>query len=226
MTCLAVVMFLGIAGCSSGKRSVARYPAPVFDTKPLPPPPRQWIPQPVAPPPRVVTPPQVYAEAGWIPPGGISSKWSDIVIHHSATHTGSASSFDRFHRTVKNWDELGYHFVIGNGTDTGDGQVEVGPRWTKQKHGAHCKTPDNYYNDHGIGICLVGDFSRSGPSAAQLASLTRLLGFLTEQCHVPPSRIETHRGVTHKTQCPGRYFPLAQVKRDLLLAQPQLAGGR
>ena len=29
---------------------------------------------------------------------------------------------------AKGWDELGYHFVIGNGTDTRDGQVEVGSR--------------------------------------------------------------------------------------------------
>lgn len=222
-TCLAMVMLMGVAGCSSGKQSVSRYPAPIFDTKPLPPR-RQWTPRPVVPPPPVISSPQVYAEAGWMPPGGISGKWSDIVIHHSATHTGGAKAFDTYHRNVNKWDELGYHFVIGNGTDTGDGQVEVGPRWTKQKHGAHCKTPDNFYNDHGVGICLVGDFSKRGPSSAQLASLTRLLGFLTDRCHIPMARIETHGGVTHKTECPGRYFPLERVKRDLLLMQPQLAG--
>jgi 5-methylcytosine-specific restriction endonuclease McrA len=36
--------------------------------------------------------------------------------------------FDRSHRD-KGWDELGYHFVIGNGTSSGDGVVEVGTRW-------------------------------------------------------------------------------------------------
>ena len=33
---------------------------------------------------------------------------------------------------------------IGNGSDTVDGQIEVGSRWVKQKVGAHAKTPDNW----------------------------------------------------------------------------------
>ncbi|MFQ5589758.1 MAG: peptidoglycan-binding protein, partial [Phycisphaerae bacterium] len=58
--------------------------------------------------------------------GRISPRWTTIVIHHSATETGGASLFDRFHRK-RGWDGLGYHFVIGNGTDTPDGLIEVGP---------------------------------------------------------------------------------------------------
>ena len=79
------------------------------------------------------------------------------------------------------WDELGYHFVIGNGRGTPDGMIEVGSRWHKQKHGAHCKTPDNYFNNHGIGICLVGDFTKRRPSAAQMASLEQLVRFLSNK---------------------------------------------
>lgn len=144
----------------------------------------------------------------------VSRRWTNIVIHHSATSKGGAKAFDKFHRR-KGWDELGYHFVIGNGSDTADGVIEVGSRWHKQKHGAHCKTPDNYYNDHGIGICLVGDFSRSRPSARQMASLQRLVRFLGRECRIPPSRVTTHREITHKTACPGRYFPLSAVRRAL-----------
>src|SRR4051812_3753672 len=54
-----------------------------------------------------------------------ANQWQYIVIHHSATPSGSAAAFDRMHR-AKGWDELGYHFVIGNGTMSGDGQIEVG----------------------------------------------------------------------------------------------------
>ena len=154
-------------------------------------------------------------EPGWLPPGRLSKRWSEIVIHHSGSATGSAATFDNYHRSVQKWDELGYHFVIGNGRGSGDGEVEVGSRWRKQKHGAHCKTPDNHYNDHGIGICLVGDFNRAHPTAAQLASLNRLLRFLTAACRIPESRIHTHKGVTRKTACPGRNFNLAAVKRGL-----------
>ena len=55
-----------------------------------------------------------------------SRRWQYIVIHHSATHGGGAKSFDSMHRG-NGWDELGYHFVVGNGTDTGDGTVRGRP---------------------------------------------------------------------------------------------------
>lgn len=145
----------------------------------------------------------------------ISSRWTTIVIHHSGTEGGGAKTFDKHHREQNGWDELGYHFVIGNGTATPDGFVEVGSRWHKQKHGAHCKTPDNYYNEHGIGICLVGNFDRTRPTAKQMASLERLLRYLCTACGIPPTQITTHRGVTGKTRCPGRYFSIAALRRAM-----------
>jgi len=151
--------------------------------------------------------------AAWFPRGGkISPRWTTVVVHHSATPSGSARSFDRFHRD-KGWDELGYHFVIGNGSDTPDGMVEVGSRWHKQKHGAHCKTPDNYFNEHGVGVCLVGDFTKSRPTRRQLAALQRLTGFLCEQCGISPNRVVSHQAVTHKTACPGRFLPMSSLRR-------------
>ncbi len=152
----------------------------------------------------------------WYPRGRrISPRWTSIVIHHSATANGGASAFDKYHREANGWDELGYHFVIGNGTHTSDGHIEVGSRWHKQKHGAHCKTPDNYYNNHGIGICLVGNFERTSPTAKQMAALIRLTRFLADRCHIPAYRVTTHSCVNHKTRCPGRYFSLAMVQRAL-----------
>ena len=145
----------------------------------------------------------------------ISSRWTTIVIHHSGTSSGGAKTFDRHHREHNGWDELGYHFVIGNGTATPDGFVEVGSRWHKQKHGAHCKTPDNYYNEHGIGICLVGNFDRTKPTARQMASLERLLRYLCTVCKISPRQITTHRGVTGKTRCPGRNLSLTALRRAM-----------
>lgn len=152
-------------------------------------------------------------ERSWVPPSGrIHPRWTSIVVHHSATSRGGAKTFDRFHR-AKGWDELGYHFVIGNGSDTPDGFVEVGPRWRKQKTGAHCKTPNNHYNDHGIGICLVGDFTKSRPSARQMASLTRLTKFLCYYRGIPATNVTSHSRITGNTQCPGARFPLARLQQ-------------
>jgi len=157
----------------------------------------------------------VTPEPGWIPPGGISSRWTCIVIHHSGSDYSTPQSMDRYHREVRGWDELGYHFVIGNGIGYPDGKVFVGPRWRKQKHGAHCKVPGNYYNEHGIGICLIGDFERHPPTEKQMQALARLCAFLMEKCHIPIDRIYTHGGITGKTRCPGRYFSMSDLLRRL-----------
>lgn len=150
------------------------------------------------------------------PPGGISREWKYIVVHHSATHTGGARRFHRSHKFNNGWEHgLGYHFVIGNGTDTPQGVVEVGHRWTKQLHGAHCKTPDNRYNDRGIGICLVGNFENAPPSAAQMETLAGLVWHLMNACDIPPSRLYTHGGLTHRTACPGSNFSLPELKRRI-----------
>jgi len=132
--------------------------------------------------------------------------WRYIVVHHSATHKGSAAVFDNWHRNHNGWDELGYHFVIGNGTYTGDGRVEVGSRWPKQKHGAHCKVgQDETYNNFGIGICLVGDFQKEWPTEAQMRSLARLVDYLSAKYEIPDARIIGH-GDVDDTRCPGRHF--------------------
>jgi N-acetylmuramoyl-L-alanine amidase len=114
--------------------------------------------------------------------------WKFIVIHHSASPTGNAAAFDRQHRTQNGWDELGYHFVIGNGRGSGDGLVEVGPRWWKQKYGAHAKTPDNRFNNFGVGICLVGNFETARPTAQQQRQLATLVAWLMTTYDIPPQK--------------------------------------
>ena len=140
-----------------------------------------------------------------------ANSWDWIVVHHSATPTGGAKAFDIMHK-AKGWDELGYHFVIGNGTDTHDGQIEVGSRWPKQKWGAHTKTPDNRYNEHGIGICLVGNFDVSHPTDAQLKSLAHLVSYLMKTYHIPADHVLGHRDCK-STDCPGKLLSIAQVRR-------------
>jgi N-acetylmuramoyl-L-alanine amidase len=146
----------------------------------------------------------------WIPVVA-ARPWRWIVIHHSATPNGNAAVFDRDHRE-KGWDELGYHFVIGNGTDSGDGQVEVGPRWPIQKHGAHAKTPSEEFNNFGIGICLVGNFDEERPTPAQMRSCAKLVAFLMKNYNIHPDHVLGHNN-TKPTDCPGRFMSVATVRR-------------
>jgi hypothetical protein len=140
-------------------------------------------------------------------------RWEYIVIHHSDTKVGSATSFDRYHREVRKWDSLGYDFVIGNGSLSRDGLVEVGPRWVKQTIGAHAGVKK--FNEDGIGICLVGDFSQTRPTAAQMQSLARLVGHLMKTYNIPPARVIGHNEAKDgKTNCPGKYMNLAALRRS------------
>lgn len=137
--------------------------------------------------------------------------WRWIVVHHSASPTGSAAIFDKEHK-AKGWDGVGYHFVIGNGTNSGNGQVEVTDRWPIQKWGAHAKTPDNRFNEYGVGICLVGNFDIERPTAQQAQSLAKLVAFLMQRYNIPPERVIGH-GQTKPTDCPGRNLSIAAVRK-------------
>jgi hypothetical protein len=154
----------------------------------------------------------VTADASW--DVQITREWHHIVVHHSASNTGSAAIFDKAHRE-RGWDGLGYHFVIGNGSASGDGEVEVGYRWKGQIQGAHAGNAE--YNQHGIGICLVGDFENGGhPSAKQMASLRRLVRFLQVKTGIPTSEVIGHGNVPGKqTQCPGKGMDLDAFRASL-----------
>ena len=143
-------------------------------------------------------------------------KWRYIVIHHSATTVGGAASFHREH--AKKWKNgLGYHFVIGNGSSTQNGEIEVGPRWLRQGKGIDGAHAGNKrYNKFGVGVCLVGDYSKSGPSKDQIAALRKLCRTLMARYGIPKSRIFPHKDVRRgHTDCPGKKFPFKAFVRSL-----------
>jgi len=149
------------------------------------------------------------------------NKWEYVVLHHSATNEGSADSFDKYHRDKKKWEHgLAYHFVIGNGNGSGNGEIEVGDRWKKQLHGAHTANMD--LNRISIGICLVGNFEADNePTNNQLASLVSLVTYFSEKYHIPKSRIVRHSQVLQKgTACPGKNFPYEQLINEVNSLHP------
>lgn len=139
--------------------------------------------------------------------------WKYVVVHHSANARGGLDQIDRDHRKVLGFEGCGYHFVIGNGTDSPDGQVEVAERWQNQKHGVHCRngrTPD--VNEYGIGICLVGDLEKSAPTPKQVAAAKALVAYLGDRYTIAAGRTETHAHLAASpTSCPGRLFPAQAI---------------
>ncbi|MDR4505009.1 MAG: peptidoglycan recognition protein family protein [Candidatus Scalindua sp.] len=152
------------------------------------------------------------------------NSWRQIVIHHSATNGGDAHAFDTYHREKRKWaNGLAYHFVIGNGSGSKDGEIEVGDRWTKQIHGAHTANMD--INRIAIGICLVGNFEdEQVPTQSQMDSLIRLTNYLSDRYHIPKSNVIGHNQVTQKfTACPGKNFPFQTLLNRISPFQVQAA---
>ena len=142
-------------------------------------------------------------------------RWQAIVIHDSGSLVGSAKTIDRAHRRLGR-DGLGYHFVINNSSGTGDGQIERGPRWRSQISGAHsagARSP--WLNEHAIGICVIGDFRRRAPTAAQMERLVWLVQQIqarlrigSDQVILPTDLEGGHGDLSH--------FPAEKLRGQLL----------
>jgi hypothetical protein len=145
-------------------------------------------------------------------------RWQFIVVHNSGTRQGNARVFDYYHRHVRRMQNgLAYHFVIGNGTSTGNGQIEIGDRWRRQINGGHVHS--DYLNNISLGICLVGDFNRDQPTRAQLDACEELIRYLRQRCGgtgrgaIP---VKPHREINPPrwpTDCPGDDFPYSWFRR-------------
>ena len=146
-------------------------------------------------------------------------RWKYIIIHHSATRVGNARMMDNYHRKKRHMrNGLAYHFVIDNGTSgRKDGQVEVGRRWSLQLPGGHVR--ERWLNNCGIGICLVGNFNKQYVTKAQFESLVKLVARLRRTYGIPLRNVRGHKDFRGEhTECPGRHFPMAKLKKRLTKA--------
>jgi hypothetical protein len=142
------------------------------------------------------------------------ARWRYIVVHNSGTRQGNAKAFEFYHTNVRKMPNgLAYQFVIGNGTSSGDGEIEVGSRWTRQINGGHVHS--DYLNNIALGICLVGDFNQEKPTQKQLDSLDELIRYLRQRVGKIDAKwavVKAHREINPPrwpTDCPGNDFPYA-----------------
>lgn len=136
-----------------------------------------------------------------------NSVWRTLTVHHSGTSAGNAAMFGRDH-TRRHMGGLFYHFVIGNGSHSPDGGLEVGFRWPRQ-------IPANRAYD--IQICLVGDFNKQYVSEAQFSTLVTLMSILREDYDIPIGSVRKHEDIKGKhTACPGKHFPFERLISELI----------
>jgi hypothetical protein len=135
------------------------------------------------------------------------NRWKFIIVHNSGTRQGNMRAFDYYHRRVRRMQNgMAYHFVVGNGTSSGNGEIEIGDRWKRQINGGHVHS--DYLNNIGLGICLVGDFNRDRPTKVQLEATEELIKYLRQRCG--KAEVRPHREMNHRAGRPiarAMHFP-------------------
>jgi hypothetical protein len=133
------------------------------------------------------------------------ARWKYIFLHHTKGKRGDALS-------IGGKNGFGDHFLIGNGDGCGDGEIQIGARWTSQQ-GA--RPIGASLADNSISICIVGDFDQSNPTPAQIRNLQRLIQTLQRRFGIS-GRAVLASNKAHSTAGIGIYFPSAQLSRQIL----------
>ena len=127
-----------------------------------------------------------------------------ITIHHDgiptifwgedvATSRARIEFIRRAHRN-KGWGDIGYHVVIDRAGRVWEGRP-------LQWQGAHVKN----HNEGNLGILVMGNFEIQQPTAAQLASLDKVVRMARAQWKVSKSNLKSHREwADASTSCPGK----------------------
>ncbi|AJA46890.1 putative peptidoglycan-binding domain-containing protein [Clostridium pasteurianum DSM 525 = ATCC 6013] len=123
-----------------------------------------------------------------------------ILIHHAAAKHCSIQDIHHWH-LEKGWAGCGYHYLVRK-----DGSIYSGRPETSM--GAHCIN----YNSTSISICSEGNFNNESMENKQYSALLELTAFLIKKYNI--DKIYGHSEL-NLTDCPGRNFPLKNMKTDL-----------
>lgn len=141
-------------------------------------------------------------------------RFDSIVVHHSGKSRGTPSELEARH-IRQNLDGLAFHFVIGNGRGTGDGELFVGRRWLDQAAGAHVAGDrGDEMNLRSIGICLIGDGGQRPFTDAQMRRLVQLVAALSQELGIPGDRVFLHSEVA-PVRDPGPFFGEAEFREQV-----------
>lgn len=141
-----------------------------------------------------------------------------IVIHHSETRDGGTKDWDairRYHKDVKGWRDIGYHYGI---EQVGE-ELTIQYGRTPETVGAHCN--EGGMNTKSLGICVVGNFDNKPPTEAILEVLRVLVKSIQDEHNIPANRVLGHKeaqvamgGVATKT-CPGKMLDMDAFRASL-----------
>ena len=143
-----------------------------------------------------------------------------IVVHHSGSRVLKGMdnpALVEFRHKLRGFDEIGYHYIIGNGKLTNDGEVYVGR--DVEKVGAHAYG----HNYDSIGIALIGNFNFEHPTEKQRENLIKLIRDKSKRYNILLEEVYGHRELDNtETECPGRNFDMDKLREELIIGRRKL----
>lgn len=103
--------------------------------------------------------------------------WQNVEIFYSGT---ASSSIDKLYtRTAVGGSEHNFHFVITNGINGTDGQIQFTDKWEKQQ----LCSPSSRFRSQGrtIRICVVSDGLNTIPTDTQIQRTSALIRLFSRQ---------------------------------------------
>lgn len=132
-----------------------------------------------------------------------ADRWRTIYVHHSKTRRGSLPSLLS--------GGLADHFIIGNGEEAGDGEIQFGQRWQYQQP---AQLPGVNLPERAISICLVGDLDHQNPTPAQVKRLAELVRELQQNLRIGRAAVLAYNQAGHVAGI-GERFPIAEFAQAL-----------
>lgn len=128
------------------------------------------------------------------------SQTTTIVLHHAEARKATVQDIHAWH-LANGWAGIGYHYYIRK-----DGTIyQVRPEWAL---GSHCKGSN--YNS--IGVCCEGDYEKLDINMPP-KQYNALIGLINDiESRNGKLQIKGHDEL-YPTQCPGKYYPLARIKK-------------
>ena len=138
----------------------------------------------------------------WAFPLTARAETTDLILHHSAADNQSVTAIHSYHLS-KGWSGIAYHYYIRK-----DGNIWRG----RPEHtiGGHTQN----WNKCSIGICFEGNFEQEEMTSAQKAAGLALIADIKNRY---PGIIVGGHGEYGATACPGKHFPLQEMKEVTLM---------
>lgn len=146
-------------------------------------------------------------------------KWYGVILHHTAGNPHQSLDSVRKDQMRRGYADIAYHFYLQIDPATGRGHLKRGrPDTMDGCHG------NNHYNKNALGFCVPGNYDKSPPSEELYRDILAGVKHVLKLYGVNPKKAYGHFEIkklrpgekTTATVCPGKFFPLERLKRDLL----------